>query len=174
MIIGEDDVDVDDRASLVRCQDVPFTVRGAVRDRSVFLALFVTNKCRISRALRTGKCRQGNGQTAGVAKSTDMRRVKVVPHLVTVSCRVSCTGGVYQYSSISEGDSCRRRAWKGGRETTAVRKYKNDPPVSQAKRHFMRTSPSGCPLISRPEPRTLHHTGVQWQSLCPTALVQRR
>lgn len=44
VIIGEDDVDVDDRSSLVRCQDVPFAVRGAVGDRSVFLALFTTNK----------------------------------------------------------------------------------------------------------------------------------
>lgn len=61
VIIGEDDVDVDDRSSLVRCQDVPFAVRGAVGDRSVFLALFTTNSAFKPNKGKTYRVRVGVG-----------------------------------------------------------------------------------------------------------------
>lgn len=65
VIIGEDNVNVDDRPSLVRCQDVPFAVRGAVRDRSVVLALFTTNQCIKSRAIRRDKAWAGKRKHGG-------------------------------------------------------------------------------------------------------------
>lgn len=39
MVVGVDDIHLDDGSPLVRCKDVPLAVRGAVGDVSVVLAL---------------------------------------------------------------------------------------------------------------------------------------
>lgn len=99
VIIREDDVDVHDGPSLVRCQDVPFAVGGAVHDRVVVPALPKWSKITI-KYIEYKEKRRRQFRTAQGYNGTVRRRFNALPLTAVHRAATLCTRRTFSGKSI--------------------------------------------------------------------------